>query len=214
MQYYGQFNPPVDKIIHHKYFRNKRNGISIEAGALDGVWDSSTYFFEKNMDWKTVNIEPLDNMFQKLTKNRPDSINIKTALSDINGTRTIRNYKHPTLKYDWGNASLKHLPDHQTSLENTCGANNFIEQETRTITYTTLIKELAINELDLFVLDVEGHEFEVIDGMKDASVFPRLFVIEHGHRDVQEFVNKLKVLPVTYKLDFVSHVNSYFVRID
>jgi len=35
--YYGQFNPPVDKILHEKYFPNKLNGISIEAGALDGI---------------------------------------------------------------------------------------------------------------------------------------------------------------------------------
>lgn len=214
MKYYGQFKPPVDEIIHKRYFINKYKGTAIEAGALDGVWDSSTYFFKKNLEWDTINIEPLCNMFKKLIINRPDSINLNLALSNKNGIATIKNYKHPTLKYDWGNASLQHLPQHEQGLQNICGKENYIEQEIKTITYSSLIKEQKINDLDLFVLDVEGHEYEVIDGMKDAEIFPKVFVIEHGHRRPEDIVNKLKVLPVSYKLDFISHVNSYFVRID
>jgi len=48
--------------------------------------------------------------------------------------------------------------------------------------------------------------------MKDADIFPNVFVIEHGHRKPEDIVNKLNVLPVSYKLDYISHVNSYFVR--
>lgn len=214
MKYYGQFKPPVDEIIHKRYFMNKYNRTAIEAGALDGIWDSSTYFFKKNLNWKTINIEPLNNMFEKLILNRPDSINLNVALSNVDGLSTIRNYKHNTLNYDWGNASLQHLPEHKKQLENICGKENYIEQKIKTITYSSLIKEQKLNELDLFVLDVEGHEYEVIDGMKDAEIFPKVFVIEHGHRKPEDFVNKLKVLPVSYKLDVISHVNSYFVRID
>jgi FkbM family methyltransferase len=214
MKYYGQFKPSVDEIIHKRYFKNRHHGISIEAGALDGVWDSSTYFFKKNFEWNTINIEPLNNMFQKLIINRPNSINLNLALSNKNGITIIKNYKHPTLKYDWGNASLQYLPQHERGLQNICGKENYIEQEIKTITYSSLIKEQKINELDLFVLDVEGHEYEVIDGMKDAEIFPKVFVIEHGHRTPEDIVNKLKVLPVSYKLDHISHVNSYFVRID
>ena len=214
MKYYGQFKPPVDNILHTRYFINKHNGTSIEAGALDGIWDSSTYFFEKNFKWTTINIEPLNNMFEKLVKNRPKSINLNVALSNKNGTSIIKNYKHPTLNYDWGNASLQHLPEHERHLQNECGKENYIEQEINTITYSSLIKEQEINDLDLFVLDVEGHEYEVIDSMKDAVIFPKVFVIEHGHRTPQDIVNKLEILPVSYKLDFISHVNSYFVRID
>lgn len=50
--------------------------------------------------------------------------------------------------------------------------------------------------------------------MKTATVFPKVFVIEHGHRKPEDFINKLKELPVSYKLDIISHVNSYFLLID
>lgn len=214
MKFYGQFNPPVDKILYERYFTNKFNGTAIEAGALDGIWDSSTYFFFLNYNWKTVNIEPLNNMFEKLVSNRQNSINLNVALSNKNGVSIIKNYKHPTLNYDWGNASLQHTSEHEQSLKKLCGKENYIQQKINTITYSSLIKEQNIKELDLFVLDVEGHEYEVIDGMKDALIFPKVFVIEHGHRKSEDIVNKLKILPISYKLDFVSHVNSYFVRID
>lgn len=214
MKYYGQFKTPVDQIIHERYFKNKFNGTSIEAGALDGIWDSSTYFFKKNFNWKTINIEPLSNMFNKLIKNRPDSINLHLALSDSSGVSTIRNYRHKTLGYDWGNASLSHTPEHKKQLEAECGKDNYIEEHIKTVTYSDLIINLSIKELDLFVLDVEGHEFKVIDGMKTATVFPKVFVIEHGHRKPEDFINKLKELPVSYKLDIISDANSYFLLID
>lgn len=214
MKYYGQFNPAVDQIIHDRYFKNKLNGTSIEAGALDGIWDSSTYFFNKNFNWNTINIEPLNNMFNKLIINRPESINLNLALSDTSGVSIIRNYKHKTLNYDWGNASLNHTEEHKKYLEAECGKDNYIEQQIKTITYSDLITKLSIKELDLFVLDVEGHELKVIDGMKTATIFPKVFVIEHGHISIEMVVNKLKELPVKYELDYVKFVNLYFVRLD
>jgi len=212
--YYGQFKPPVDKILHEKYFPNKLNGISIEAGASDGIWDSNTNFFEKNYNWKTINIEPLNNMYKKLVLNRPKSINFNYALGDNLEDTYIINYKNPTLGYDWGNASINHTDAHKQHLERTCGKNNFVKQPITVITYEKLIEDLSIQSLDLFSLDVEGNELKVIDGMKNAKVFPSVFVIEHGHMSPQIIIDKLAELPVKYSLDMKSHVNSFFILED
>ena len=212
MNFYGQFNPPVDKVIYERYFKNKKNGISIECGALDGIWSSCTKIFEEYFNWKTINIEPLPISFEKLKKNRPNSINLKVALSNNNIDKKFINYKHPTLGYFWGNGSINHTNKHKQILEKQCGKNNYQEFKVNCITYEKLIEDLKLKKLDLFVLDVEGHEYEVIDGMINATVFPDIFVIEHGHRTPQEIENKLKVLPVKYKLDYISFVNSFFVK--
>jgi hypothetical protein len=71
MKYYGQFNPPVDKVLHERYFLNKFNGVSIECGAFDGVIENYTKFFEENYNWKTINIEPLPHIFKKFNKFTP-----------------------------------------------------------------------------------------------------------------------------------------------
>ena len=209
MRYYGQFNPPVDQILHTRYFPNKENGIAIEAGAFDGITESSTCFFNKYKSWTTYNIEPLPNVFRTLETNRPDpkSINLNVALSSDIGTRIIRNYRNPSLGYDWGNASISHTPEHKAQLE-TISRDTYVEHEVKCITYRSLIETYKIPYVDIFVLDVEGHETDVLQGMIGAQVLPEVFVIEHGHSkiDLRPFFGD------TYRLDTTSYVNSFFVK--
>ena len=212
MKFYGQFNPPVDKVIYERYFRNKKNGISIECGAFDGLLENCTKFFEENFNWKTINIEPLPHIFKKLQINRPNSINKNIAISNKKIKKNIRVYNISTYGINNTNASLCHLKKHKQVLERMSN-NTYVEFEVNCVTYKKMIDELKLEKLDLFVLDVEGHEYEVIDGMINATVFPDVFVIEHGHRTPQDIENKLKVLPVKYKLDHISFVNSFFVKI-
>lgn len=213
MKFYGQFNPPVDKVLYERYFKKIINGVSIECGAFDGITDNCTKFFEENNNWKTINIEPLPHIYDKLIVNRPNSINLNIALSNNNKDSIFTNYKHPILSYDWGNGSLTHTNTHTNELQLLCGKNNYITQVVKCNTYKDLINKLNIARLDLFILDVEGHEFEVIDGMKGATLFPDIFVIEHGHRSPKEIETKLQELPVSYKLDYISFVNSFFIKL-
>jgi FkbM family methyltransferase len=209
----GQFGPPVDKFIHENYFKNKFGGVSIECGAFDGLLECSTKFFEDTYDWKTINIEPLPNVFDKLIKNRPNSININLALSNNDDDKIFTNYKHPTLGYDWGNGSLNHTEEHKRHLEDVCGHNNYITHVVKTNTYKQVIDKLGIKQLDLFVLDVEGHELDVIDGMVGCDVLPDVFVIEHGHSSPEIFIEKFKSINFPYKLDNILYVNSFFIKI-
>ena len=211
MKYYGQFNPPVDKVLHERYFLNKFNGVSIECGAFDGVIENCTKFFEENYNWKTINIEPLPHIFKKLKQNRPNSINLEIALSNIDQISFFKNYKHPNLLYDWGNGSITHTNEHKQQLDKLCGYNNYVEIPVVCKTYKQIIEQLHIQHLDLFVLDVEGHELQVIDGMIGCDILPNIFVIEHGHSDA--FVDKLNYLNARYQLDYISYANSYFIKI-
>lgn len=211
MKFYGQFNPPVDQILYDKYFKNVKNGISIEAGAFDGLLENSTRFFEEELGWKTINIEPLSHIFDKLVKNRSNSINLNVALSDAQGIKTIRVYDIHTYGIYNTNASITHTPEHKSLLEK-MSCNKYIEQSIKTMTYTELINQLDINHLDLFVLDVEGHETAVINGMKNCNVLPDIFVIEHGHRHVEYFQPFLDNLNAKYKLDYVHEVNSFYKK--
>lgn len=213
LKFYGQFEPPVDQILYERYFHNKTGGISIEAGACDGILENCTYFFNKNFGWKTINIEPLPNVYEILCANRTGSnnINLNIGLSDKEEIRTIRNYRHPQLGFDWGNASFEHTPSHKEMLEN-LSQNVYVEHEVQCKTYKQLIEELKIPYVDCFVLDVEGYEKYVIEGMKDCDVLPEVFVIEHGHQSPEIIKNMIKDLNCQYKLDFMHAVNSFFVK--
>jgi FkbM family methyltransferase len=212
MRYYGQFDPQVDKVLHERYFSNIFNGVSIECGAFDGETDSCTKFFEENYNWKTINIEPLKHVFVNLQKNRPNSINLELALSNNDEVKIFRNYKHPVLGYNWGCGSLTHIVKVKDFFDNYCGENNYEELQVQCKTYSQLIKDLDLKKLDLFILDVEQHEFEVLDGMVGCDVLPDIFVIEHGHRTPECIFEKIKSLNLPYKLDHISFVNSFFVK--
>jgi len=110
------------------------------------------------------------------------------------------------------NASLNHLPSHKKALEYV-SRDSFKTFEVKCKTYKAMVEELNITKLNLFILDVEGHEFEVLDGMVGCTILPDVFVIEHGHRTPEDIYEKLKSLNFPYKLDHISFVNSFFVKI-
>jgi hypothetical protein len=58
------------------------------------------------------------------------------------------------------------------------------------------------------VLDVEGHEAEVIAGMRGCTVLPRVLCVEHGHHGVDGTSRMLA--PLGYAYDFSSFNNSMY----
>lgn len=49
---------------------NYKNGFYIECGANDGVNQSTTWYFERTLQWKGLLIEPIQSVFTELKKNR------------------------------------------------------------------------------------------------------------------------------------------------
>ena len=207
-KFYGQFNPPVDQYIFERFFPNLLGGVSLECGAYDGIQESSCNFFEESCGWNSVNIEASPPIYAQLVKNRPKSININAALSNRSGVDHFKHAIHPHHGENFGNGSLTHLPAHYSELVS--AGCHFREYQVRLMTYGELLAETGLSRLDLFVLDVEGHELEVIEGMRKASVLPRLLCIEHGHFGVETICEALAGLPFVY--DSSLHVNSFFVN--
>lgn len=205
--YYGQFDPPVDRILHERYFKDKANGVFIECGAFDGTLDSCCRFFEESKGWTGINIEPVPHLFDMLTKNRPKSTNLKVALSNNNGVATFTQALRPDMGNYFGNGSLRHSKDHMKELLNT--GCTFEKYQVQTITYKTMVETHKFTSLDLFVLDVEGHELEVIDGMEGSTVWPSVFCIEYPICGLDNLRRKLE--PKRYRLDHTQFNNAFFV---
>jgi FkbM family methyltransferase len=207
MKFYGQFNPPVDEVLYKYYFPRKFNGFFIECGAYDGVTESSCKFFEESMSWKGINIEASPRVFQRLAVNRQWARNINVALSDAHGTAIFSDIVSPN-GFAEGNGSLKHAPEHVAYLKkNNCG---FVGVEVPTTTYRELVIAEKVSEVDLMVLDVEGCELKVIDGMRGASVLPRVLCAEFSFVGLAQLEDALR--PLGYFFDFKEEVNAFFSR--
>lgn len=208
MRFYGQWNPPVDQFLYENYFKNKKQGTFIECGAFDGLTECCCKFFEEFMEWKGINIEPVPQTFEKLCINRPNSTNIRGCLSDFAKKAKFSQAVHPSMGNHFGNGSLTHSKDHLNSLK--MEGCTFQEYEVECFTYKYIIESNNITELDLFVLDVEGHELQVLDGMVGCKILPKVFCIEHGHLKDKLYE---KVKSFGYKLDKTSFNNSFFIKV-
>lgn len=211
MQFYGQFNPPVDQFIFERYFPDLNiKGVFVECGSYDGLVDSSCKFFEESAGWTGFNIEAVPHIFERLKDNRPNCVNINAALSNEVGRATFRHAVHPTHGSDFGNGSLSHSYVHLEDLaEQNC---TFEEFEVETLSWVEFIRRNNIRTVDVFVLDVEGHELSVIDGMRGSNVLPGVICIEFGHIDFGDITSALGSLGYVY--DIHSNANAYFIRAD
>lgn len=74
-----------DLWIREVVFPGKKSGYYVEAGAADGVSDSSCFLLEKYMSWRGICIEPHDLFFSRLLETRPNSICENVCLANENG---------------------------------------------------------------------------------------------------------------------------------
>ena len=165
-----------DKFLYENYFNKKTNGFYIELGAVDGIFQSNTKFFEDNLNWTGILIEPNENAFDKLKINRPKNYLFNNLISNCD---TDLEYKWldevvavagvsntlPKSNYDW--------------YDNFATKNNY-KINTKIIkptTLTNIIKSIKIHNIDFLSLDVEGHEYEVLKSW-DFSVPIDIILIE------------------------------------
>lgn len=81
-KYYSQDSQ--DRYLNENYFRNLKNGVFVEIGAYDGITLSNTYFYESELDWKGICIEPIPYRYAELIKNRK-CICIEGGIADREG---------------------------------------------------------------------------------------------------------------------------------
>jgi FkbM family methyltransferase len=208
MRYYGQFSPPVDYTLHTRYFGGRRGGVCVECGAFDGVTESSCKFFEESLGWTAYNLEPMPSAFRSLVRNRPLSRNVNAALSNKQATARFLQVTHPRLGENFGNSSLGHTPQHLQELRDI--GCTFAEVEVDAITWDEFVRRERLSSVDLLVLDVEGHEVQVLEGMAGCDVLPSVACVEFGHISLDEITRRMDALG--YTLDHQEYVNAFFVR--
>ena len=176
---------------------NYSDGFYIECGANDGVNQSNTWYYEKKLNWKGLLIEPIDDIYKELKKNRSDkNFFFNTAL------KSFTNKKNQIfLNYDKND-----------SLTTTSG-NDYKDREIKRVSANNLNELLvSINSpkiIDFFSLDVEGDEFEVLGGINFKKYSFKFILIE------SKSINKLKIFLKNYNYKYVeklSNGNDYLFK--
>jgi len=165
---------------------NYNNGFYIECGANDGVDQSNTWHFEKFKNWHGILIEAHAEIFNELKKNR----NKNNIL--INNFLVSNNYKSKIINISNNDLMSKF---------------SIIKEESfsaRAITLTEILEKNNTPKLiDLFSLDVEGYEFEVLEGIDFKNYKFKYFLIETNN------FNKLNNYLMAKKYKFVDKLSNH-----
>ena len=144
-----------------KKYLNFKNGFFIECGANDGVNQSNTWYFEKKLNWRGILIEPVPNLFKELIKNRSEN-NIF-----VNKCLVEKNYKSKNINMIYDNCKTKISKSQVKTLN------------TQVSTVAKVLKDNKIKKsIDLFSLDVEGYELNVLNGINFRANKIKYFLIE------------------------------------
>ena len=167
-----------DRFALNAFFADRRGGLILETGALDGLTYSVSWLFERALGWRAVHVEASENNYAALLRNRPAALNIHAALC-----------REP--------ASV-HLVAQSGDKQAVGGIFEFMAEGFRNriwpgvgvdalpavacLPLAPLLALFGITHVDFWVLDVEGAELEVLRATDFSKVSFGAIVIEtDGH---------------------------------
>lgn len=166
------------------------NGFFIEAGANDGVRQNNTLILEQYLNWKGLLIEPNKKLYDICKQCRPNSIVENYGLvSDKKEGSTIQGFFDDT---GYAESLMAQVADLDEKHDINKGAKAI---PVPCCTLNSLLLKHSINKIDLFVLDVEGYEKEVLEGFDIRKYKPSFIVVEvfdtSKHKDhIFEYFNE------------------------
>jgi FkbM family methyltransferase len=211
-------------LVLHKIYQNvlgyKKDGVFVEVGANDGKTGSFTYNLAK-LGWKGIYCEPIPKIYNLCVENHKQHLNticlnVGCGSKEEEVVITVAN-------------TLSTIDSEMLELyKNTNWAKSTLRNS-----YTTKVKIKKLDSLlednkiepnfDVFILDVEGYEEEVLKGFSLDYYKPKIIVIEipDQHPDFihsQQFLEKCsrirRVLSTNYKLVIKDIVDNVYIRND
>jgi FkbM family methyltransferase len=188
--YYSQWKQDeyLDKVI----FKGKSNGIFIDIGAHDGISLSNTYYFEKNLNWTGLCIEPHKDVFTLLKKNRNCYLeNVAISDSEKNVKYLKISGAPEMLSGLVDNYDPRHIERITNETINNGGSIDIVDM--KCVSLNSLLEKYNINHIDYMSIDVEGAELDILKGINFNKYDINYITIEDNYPDSSsEWHNLLK----------------------
>ena len=167
-----------DFIVFKHFFSQplKCKGTFVEMGAFNGLDLSISLFFEKHLNWKGLLIEANPVNYELVLKNRPNTTSFGAAAGDCPGGAI--NFT--------GDSAIGHLVDEK--MNSFLKAGNKPMMQVPCLPLGSLLKQAGLQEIDYFILDVEGAEYSALKTM-DWSIPVKVWIVEMNHSPNQPIID-------------------------
>ena len=163
--------------------KKKQNGFFLEVGAYNGISESVSLRFETELKWKGLLIEPNPIHFKFLKKNRGKYICLNYIClnqRNINQKIYIKNLNQMSyLVNENNNYALNNYPINKiNTLARDANSGDFDTFVCEIKTLENILDTQKIKKIDLAIIDVEGSEIDLLEGIDFNKVDIDIFCIE------------------------------------
>jgi FkbM family methyltransferase len=156
-------------------------GTFVEAGGNDGFTQSNTYYLERALGWTGLLVEPIPELADRARQNRPGAAVVQAALTDPESSGTELTMHYAGLLSIVAGAQGGEEEDAQwISRSFIRGPSDGYDVAVPGRTLSEILDEVALGEVDLLSLDLEGYEPTALRGLDFDRHAPRWLLIE-GH---------------------------------
>jgi FkbM family methyltransferase len=156
-----------EDVILWRALRDVEKGFYVDIGAADPEeWSITRAFYDRG--WSGINVEPLDEYFDKLKQARLRDTNLKVAVGREAGVRTFHTIAGTGLS----------TFDPQIAARHQAAGWQASKVYVPVLTLTKIFDDCASPVVHFLKIDVEGAESEVLEGLNLDLVRPWIILIE------------------------------------
>jgi FkbM family methyltransferase len=184
--------------------------VILESGALDGVMYSVSRFFVFARGWRAVHVEGSPTSYARLAANRPESLNLHTALCNV--SRTLHYAVNPAVPATSG--FWEFIP---AWIRTGFYANGNVDVAAMPLVpcrpLGPLLELHGVRHVNLWILDVEGAEEEVLTSVDFSRLTVDVVVAELDGGNAEKDA-RCHALLVAAGFDFHKAIvrNKWYVR--
>lgn len=172
-----------DKFLHEQVFKDTSKGFFVEVGAHDGVSFSNTYFFEKNLDWTGICVEPIPELFEKLSQNRSCHCE-QCCITNFSGKKSFLKCTGYILEMYSGlldNLDPRHVERINAEIATYGGGKEVIL--VNCMSFKELFQKHRVSHVDFLSLDIEGGEEAALKTIDFSQVTINVIVVENNFNE-------------------------------
>jgi len=176
--YHSQFDQ--DKYVAEQIYPGKRDGVFVDLGAFDGVIISNTLFFEQELGWTGLCVEPVPAVFARLRANRACAC-AQVAVADADGELEMDSPEGSLAVLSSFRASAD--PRHTRRLRRESAEQSLAVRTIRVPVraVTPLLLEHGLRRVDYLSIDVESAELPILRSLDFDAISVGCIGVENDY---------------------------------